>query len=616
MSEPTKPPKPKRDRSREQLGKTHRPSLGSFKEHASRALSKAQTPEDLVDRVKYLSDDQLREAVRFVQAERCKIDLFYLATEVLGYKDLEDVHRPLCEVIQSINPIVLAQAKHGSDPDSLARARQDSLSALEAIQIPPEYESFFQRSRNLNARLFLLHRGSFKTTLVSIAHTIQLMLLWPGIRILISSHKKEGGSQEILGAIKRHFIGNPTFRAIFPEYCPKPNATGVIDWGTSEKVTLPNRPQSCIYPEATIEIAGATTDVTGRHYNYIKADDLVTRESVTNEIMLDKTEQYNSLLKFLFDQPEYGIIDYSGTCYHFADLYAGLRDQKDMTKVIMPIVDAYGRPSMKRRFSGEGIDRIKNDPAMSSYVFSCQYMLNPVPEDEQTFRPEWWKRPGFYYDELPDTLRCYVFVDPAAKQRKESDYTALITIGFDPFGDMYLVDIIRDKLDESGRAKLVLETCQKRGTNRVYYESIGFQSTDHYIIKKLAREAGYHLSVTEIKASKISKEDRIRSLQPIYERGDIHWPRKYIYRSKFHKRDIDMVQVLQRELWLFPMCEHDDLADAHSFCTTVNMQRPSRAEEAAEPDFLDKLIEKLVLNKNAPQRRPKGNEIPYRDAPW
>ena len=563
-----------------------------------------------------MSDEELREAVRVVQAERCKVDLFYLATEVLGYKDLEDLHRPLCRVIESVNPIIRSQSNHGNAPQRLLEARSEAINLLAAIQVAPEHSSFFQRSENLNARLFLLHRGSFKTTLVSIAHTIQLMLLWPSIRILISSHKKEGGSQEILGAIKRHFIANEVFRGIFPEYCPQPNQAGVIDWGTSERVTLPNRSTLAVYPEATIEIAGATTDVTGRHYNVIKADDLVTRESVTNETMLEKTEQYNSLLKFLFDQPEYGIIDYSGTCYHFADLYAGLREQHDMTKVVMPIVDANGEPNLKNRFTKEGIQRIKEDPAMSSYVFSTQYMLNPVPEDEQTFRPEWWKRPDFYYDQLPAAMRYYIFVDPAAKQKKESDYTALITIGFDDAGQMYLVDIIRDKLDESGRAKLVMDTCKRRATHKVHYESIGFQSTDHYILRKLSREQDYHLSIHEIKASKISKEDRIRSLQPIYERGDIRWPRHYIYRSKFHKRDIDMVEVLKRELWLFPMCEHDDLADAHSFCTTVSMQRAKGIEVKEERDFLDVIMEKLVLKKDVRPPKHRSGEIPFRDALW
>ena len=180
-------------------------------------------------------------------------------------------------------------------------------------------------------RLFLLFRGAFKSTIITIAHTIQLMLLWPDIRILIASHKKEGGSQKFLGSIKDHFMRNERFRRLFPEYCPKPNSVGQMEWGTSEQVTLPNRSARANYPESTIEIAGNTTDVTGRHYNYLKIDDIVTRESVTNESMLEKTEEFNALLKFLFDQPEWGISDYSGTCYHFADLYAQLRDSDQIT---------------------------------------------------------------------------------------------------------------------------------------------------------------------------------------------------------------------------------------------------------------------------------------------
>ena len=34
---------------------------------------------------------------------RCKTDLYFLSTEILGYKDFGAIHRPLCALVQSAN---------------------------------------------------------------------------------------------------------------------------------------------------------------------------------------------------------------------------------------------------------------------------------------------------------------------------------------------------------------------------------------------------------------------------------------------------------------------------------------------------------------------------------
>jgi phage terminase large subunit-like protein len=591
---------------------------------------------------KLITPAQAAWALDEIERERCKDDLFYLAHDILGYSDLtESIHRPLCELVSSINPLmvelsirksndtrrlgVLNSQKSGSggtggegegkiDPTqnfikNFTLPNNESINNLVAANI-------IQFNPEARTRLFLLFRGAFKSTIITIAHTIQLMLIWPDIRILIASHKKEGGSQKFLGSIKDHFLRNERFRKLFPEYCPKANSSGQIDWGTSEQVTLPNRSATAIYPEATIEIAGATTDVTGRHYNYLKIDDIVTRESVTNEQMLERTEEFNALLTFLFDNPEWGIADYAGTCYHFADLYAQLRESPQITKFILPVWNEAKEPTVPERFTSSGIEAIRNHPSMTSFQFSAQYMMNPVPEEDQTFRPEYWRMPGFYYDKLPDNLRIGVFVDPANKQRKDSDYTALMTIGIDSVGDWYLIDIIRDKLTLDQRAKLVLKILMAHGIHQCNYESIGFQSSDIKAIKEMGMTADWHISVNEIKASRQSKEDRIRGLQYLYEQGKVHWPKSYKYFSKYHNREFDMVEILRREMWMFPKCEKDDLADCHSFPLRTSMIKGSKPGVAKEVDFLDHLIEKLVLNKGANEIKGKGNELRYRDSIW
>lgn len=646
-------------------------------EQLSELLSVPGNLEKLI-KEKVITVTEAQLLVNTFERERCKSDLFYLTTKVLGYSELSlnpEIYQSLCAVVQSINPIVKHQfelfaAKHNIDlinnqvltthqvRDRIFMQKkeptvgvgrggrnrldptQNSIKFLQNLIEPPivytndketpasarnisaKFGKFMQFDESARTRLFLMFRGSFKTTIISIAHTIQLMLINPNVRILIASHKKEGGSQEILGAIKQHFMQNTRFRNLFPEYCPRPNQMGTIEWGTTERVTLPNRSQFAIYPEETIEISGMTTDNTGRHYDVIKGDDLVTKDSVTNETMLEKTENYNSLLKFLFNQPEWGILDYVGTPYHFADLYASLREQEGITKVIIPILDKDGNSTFPQRFTEEGINKIKSDPSMTSYVFSCQYLLNPVPVEDQIFRPEWWKTRGFFYepDQLPINLSYYVFVDPANKQKKKSDYTCLCVAGLDANYEWWVIDLIRDKLDVDGRANLVIESCMKRKLHKVFYESVGFQNTDISIIKNYCKAKQYYIEVEEMKFTSQSKEDRIRALQPKFQHTTIHFPKSYPYYSKYENRTIDMIPIFNKEAWMFPKTDHDDMLDCLSNICKVDEHKPKNKIVVQEDDEFERVRKFDIQAKKSLARSNKkftgskhngSNSIPF-----
>lgn len=545
-----------------------------------------------------LSDHDLQNLVWEAERTKAMTDLYWLVTEVLGYKDLGAIHKPLCLATESINPVVLfmSGSKRYRTISMAKRGVKQGVEHTQAVVGNTPLQQFFQVDSSFT-RLFLMFRGSFKTTIITIAHTIQLMLLWPDIRILLASHKKEDGSEPILTAIKHHFIRNNKFRALFPEYCPKANKQGVIEWGTREKIILPNRSETANFPEATIEIAGMTTDVTGRHYDYIKKDDLVTKESVTNDTMIRKTRYFDSLMKFLFNQPEWGVSDYIGTPYHFNDLYASMRKTKGVSKVIVPVTSKTGIITFPERFTKEGLDEIKHSPEMGSYTYSCQYELNPVPTEDQTFRPEWLERLGFRYDQLPENLRRYMFVDPASKRARQSDYTAIMVLGVDPEGTWFLIDCIRDKLSVEDRTNLVFHMAQTHGIRLVHYESIGFQDTDRFIVERKSREGGWPISARPLKFTRTSKEDRIRGLQPVYERGLIRWPQSCVHTTQYEKRSEDMLEILRDEMLMFPKIEHDDLLDCHAFALQVNMPKAHQAREEPRDDLFMRLRQQVIDRK-------------------
>jgi len=129
-----------------------------------------------------------------IEAERAlgKSSLYYLAKEILGYKDIsENFHKPICDTL-----------------------------------------NFYRKEWQ-----FHLHpRGHFKSTLITICETIQDLLINPNETILITNAVL-GNSASFLKEIKSHFLFNEKFRALYPEYIPKSSA----DEGTQEAFTVPAR---------------------------------------------------------------------------------------------------------------------------------------------------------------------------------------------------------------------------------------------------------------------------------------------------------------------------------------------------------------------------------------
>lgn len=296
-------------------------------------------------------------------AEDYKHDFYRFAKEVMGYKDLGEIHKGLCMKLSEVHILNNSSVR----------------------------------------RIWLWARGHFKTTLITNAHTIWLIINNPNIRILIGSNIVSNASK-ILGEIKAHFIHNPIFRELYPEFCPKPNKEGKIEWGTGEQFTVRNRTE--VHKEPTCMVAGVGTELTGLHFDYMKLDDLVTDKSVTNDEQIQASKDFYGSLRQLFDNPEIPREDIIGTPYHFNDLYNSVEDgllfneefdysllpakgQMTIDRLAKLRVHTGDEVNFKERFSEEGLDLILKDPSVGPYIFSCQYQLSPLDPSKQEFKEEW-----------------------------------------------------------------------------------------------------------------------------------------------------------------------------------------------------------------------------------
>lgn len=408
-------------------------------------------------------------------------------------------------------------------------------------------------------KLWLWSRGFFKTSLITEAHTLWLIVNNPNIRVLIVSFSLEVAKKP-LAAIRNQFIFNEDFRYFFREFCPVPNKEGKIEFGTSEQITIPNRTKSL--KEPTVMCAGVGTNITGLHFDWMKIDDLVNRESVSNETQIQASKDYYSLLRPIFDNPTIPREDVIGTIYHFNDLHSELKKNKEFQQSFIPVHDEQGNFIFPERISKEGFENICKDPSMNPHDVQSQYLLNPIDPSKRKFKDEW----VLYYDKLPEGLAEYLLCDPASAVKKKNDFTVIERWGVDSEMNFYLIDGVRDKLLSNDRVDLYIAMAKQcKRLKGAKYEVIGGRHGDLENIRIKFLQEKFPLEPRETKATTSSKTDRIEQrLTGQFHAGKIFLPYKLPKVYRYDGRSYDFVEEYLLEYRQFPFSEHDDILDCHS----------------------------------------------------
>ncbi len=422
-------------------------------------------------------------------------------------------------------------------------------------------------------RLWLWSRGFFKTTLITECHTVYLILNNPNIRMLLCSNTISV-AEDMLRNIKNHFIGNIALRHFYKEFCPTPNSVGKVEFGTSQDFIVPCR--TLMRKEPTMMVAGVGTNLTGLHFDYMKLDDLVTKDSVTNETQLQASKDYYAALRHLYDKAAVPREDVVGTIYHFNDLYSAVLQKSKLFKESFVPARIAGKATFPERLNDEALDALINDPSVGPWQFQTQYMLSPINPAEAKFKPEWIKTYGTEQYPLPEGLAEYVQVDPASTTNKKSDYTVIERWGVDEHGNQYLLEGIRDKLTAFQRIDKLFEVAGRaKNLKWVKYEVIGGRHGDLEEIERRQMEAVQksgtsalgrrRFTVKETKSSTASKIDRIEQrLVGQYHAGKVFWPETLYVISRYDGKVYDFVQQMKLEYLQFPFTEHDDILDCQA----------------------------------------------------
>lgn len=429
---------------------------------------------------------------------------------------------------------------------------------------------------NPNGYLDLWAREHFKSTIITYALTIQDVLNDPEITVGIFSHTRPI-AKGFLRQIKREFENNEDLKQLYDDVLWTDPKAQAPKWSEDDGIVVKRKSNP---KESTIEAWGVVDgQPTSKHFRVLNYDDVVTRESVGTPDMMAKTTEALVLSYNLGVNG--GVRRFIGTRYHYSDTYATLIDRNTAQPRIYPAtVDgkAEGEPVLLTR---EALSKKRTD--MGLYVFGCQMLQDPTADRVQGFKDEWLK----YYPAPvdPKWMTKIILVDPANEKKETSDYTSAWVLGLNNDAKIYVLDMVRDRLNLTERTTMLFKLHQHYKPIQVGYERYGMQSDIEHIKTEMERRV-YSFEITEL-GGPMPKPDRIRRLIPWFEQGRIMLPDKFP-RVNFEGKAEDLTSVFVKDEYkAFPVAAHDDMLDSLARLCDENIHLIFPQDEWGNDDWDD-----------------------------
>ena len=369
-----------------------------------------------------------------------------------------------------------------------------------------------------NGHLDIWAREHYKSTIITFALSIIDILNNPEITICIFSYSRPIAKQ-FLRQIKREFESNQLLKQLFPDILWDDPAREAPKWSEDDGLIVRRKGNP---KESTLEAWGLIDgQPTSKHFDVLMYDDTVVKKSVTEGMIPKTTEEWQHSLNL---GRVGGIRRYAGTIYSRYDTYSVMRERGIPMRWFPATVDGTfeGEPVF---WSRETLAEKRRE--MGSDTFATQILLKPEGAG------------GTYFDE--NDVRYYprqenggparwrfmnrcLLVDPASEKKKHSDWTSMLVLGFTGAKQIYVIDWIRDRLNLTQRIKKAIELHRRWDLAfcEVGWERYGKDADIEALETEMTR-ISYQFSVTRL-GGPMPKPDRIKRLQPYYERHQIWLP--------------------------------------------------------------------------------------------
>jgi hypothetical protein len=472
--------------------------------------------------------------------------------------------------------------------------------------------TWLEENRGVQYRSQLLPRGHFKSTVITIADAIQMALpndagieahpynLGPNVKILLAHENRESASR-FLFEIAAAFLKKEIILALFPECIPSARVQRINKW----ELELPRQEH---HKEPTFDTIGAGGAAQGRHYHWLKLDDLVGEDARDSETVMGRVLTWFDNVNSLLTRPKYDGWDLTGTRWSATDVYShamemyGLNKSRSLVKVMSDedyekvrdgLMVLYargaienGKPLFPEEFSLDYLNVLRQNPI----VWAAQYANNPKDAGMTEFDRGWLR---FYNVAGPhliifdgETSRKVniweldrtILVDPSMGESKRSDETGLVVVGTDKMMNVYVLETIKTQHIPPKLVDLIFELNAKWSPRVVSIEEVAFSAIYRYWIEEKSKGQKNRPRVVPYKpGSRKSKEARIRGLTPFFSAGQVFLSR-------------NMHDLLDEYEW-FPVGKSKHLLDA--LAQGPGVWAPGLTERDAD-EF--RKAEELVMN--------------------
>jgi hypothetical protein len=432
----------------------------------------------------------------------CKTDLYFLATTILGYTKLSvNLHGHMCKWCEATD--------------------------------------------HLQFREILMPRGHFKSTILTIADCIRIALpddsnalegpraRGTNVRVLIAHETHEAASR-FLFAITSHFLGNPLLMGLFPECVPNPKKNRINRY----ELELP---RSEIWSEPTFDTMGVGGRGQGRHYNYLKLDDLFGDKARDSAAEREATYTWFDNVQSFFSSFNEDHLDLIGTRWAFDDLYSHAHEMYGdlLTKYIRsceePDPARPGKliPIFPEMFPTEKLAILKKNQK----VWQAQYVNNPG-EGLGKFEAG-WKRWFKFLDNNTIVITHKLFgadereiqerinirdldiiflIDPAM-----SGHAAFIITGVDRRGRVFVLKASKRSWTPPELVEELFDDVNKWRPRLVAIEAVTFSEVYHYWIVREQALRNNRFKIEAAKTRNRTKDERIMGLSNWYSGGLIYY---------------------------------------------------------------------------------------------
>lgn len=414
-------------------------------------------------------------------------------------------------------------------------------------------------------QMILIPRGHLKSTLITVGYSLLRIAQNPEVRILIANATYDMATS-FLTQIKKHLQYNETFIELYGNL-----SSNASRW-SENMITIPKM-NNFKKKEATVTAYGMGGNLVSQHYDLIIGDDLVNRDFITTSEQIEKTILfYKDALDLLEPTGKFIIL---GTRWSDNDLYGWIMDKGNPEQTYRDFEVMVRQAFTGNLNTGEDLQilfpgKYTRDGFLmlkrhkGPIEFSAQYMNEPLPQESAKFKLEWFKQV------LEDELRVreivyFTMVDPAIGQKKESDKTAIVTIGVDQYNNWFVVNIIWGNFLPNEIIKNIFDNFEAYHPAKIGIELTAYQKSLQYALVDEMRRRNIFLPIVELKADK-AKVERIEGLVPRYANGTI-----------FHLTQCPFREELEDQLVRFPIGKHDDIPDALAYGLQI-------AHQARDPE--------------------------------